>query len=96
MEVIMKKPTKKAFYEYMSLKMDTKYKEQEGYEILLDVILTAESSESSFMDLVELTLMNKTDRLIYRNQQACAGTEMTTKQVDEYLSIVEFGLEYVS
>ncbi len=92
----MKKPTKKAFYEYMSLKMDTKYKEQEGYEILLDVILTAESSESSFMDLVELTLMNKTDRLIYRNQQACAGTEMTPKQVDEYLSIVEFGLEYVS
>ena len=91
MEVIMKKPTKKAFYEYMSLKMDTKYKEQEGYEILLDVILTAESSESSFMDLVELTLMNKTDRLIYRNQQACAGTEMTPKQVEEALMRVPRG-----
>ncbi len=92
----MKKPTKKAFYEFMSERMNTKYKDSEGYEVLLDVILVAESSESSFMDLVELTLMNKTDRLIYRNKQACEGTEMTPLQVDEYLSIVEYGLEHVS
>ena len=92
----MKRPTKKAFYEYMSLRFKTKYKDSEGYDSLLDVIQQADKSEAKFMDLAELTLMNKTDRLIYRNVMACAGVEMTPLQVDQYLAIVEYGLEYVS
>lgn len=92
----MKRPTKKAFYEYMSLRFKTKYKDPEGYGSLLDVIQEADKSEAKFMDLAELTLMNKTDRLIYRNVMACAGVEMTPLQVDQYLAIVEYGLEYVS
>ncbi len=92
----MKRPTKKAFYEYMSERLNTKYKSSEGYLDLLDIITVADKSEESFMDLAELTLMNKTDRLIYRNLMACQGKEMTPKQVDEYLLIVEYALEYVS
>ena len=92
----MKRPTKKAFYEYMSLRFKTKYKDSEGYDSLLDIIQQADKSEAKFMDLAELTLMNKTDRLIYRNVMACAGVEMTPLQVDQYLAIVEYGLEYVS
>ena len=92
----MKKPTKKSFYEYMSLRFNTKYKDSDGYLTLLDVIQEADQSDDKFMDLVELTLMNKTDRLIYRNAMACTGIEMTPLQVDEYLAIVEYGLEYVS
>lgn len=92
----MKKPTKKAFYEYMSLRFNTKYKDSDGYLTLLDVIQEANQSDQTFMDLVELTLMNKTDRLIYRNALACSGQELTPIQVDEYLAIIEFGLEYVS
>ena len=93
---IMKRPTKKAFYEYMSIRLNTKFKDQEGYLTLLDVIASADKSETAFRDLAELTLMNKTDRLIYRNKMACEGFEMTPRQVDEYLCIVEYGLEYVS
>ena len=48
------------------------------------------------MDLAELTLMTKADRLIYRNAMAEGWTEMTPAQVDQYLAIVEYGLEYVS
>jgi hypothetical protein len=92
----MKKPTKKSFYEYMSLRFNTKYKDSDGYLTLLDVIQEADRSNEKFMDLVELTFMNKTDRLIYRNALACMGTELTPYQVDEYLAIVEYGLEYVS
>ena len=92
----MKRPTKKAFYEYMSLRFKTKYKDQEGYLTLLDVIQEADKSDEAFMDLAELTLMNKTDRLIYRNAMAVTGIEMTPHQVDQYLAIVEYGLEYVS
>ena len=92
----MKKPTKKSFYEYMSLRFKTKYKDSDGYLTLLDVIQEADASDEAFMDLVELTLMNKTDRLIYRNAMAVLGKELTPLQVDEYLAIVEYGLEYVS
>ena len=92
----MKRPTKKAFYEYMSLRFNTKYKDPGGYLTLLDIIQSADNSEEVFMDLAELTLMTKTDRLIYRNAMACNGVELTPYQVDEYLAIVEYGLEYVS
>jgi disulfide oxidoreductase YuzD len=92
----MKRPTKKSFYEYMSMRFKTKYKDSQGYDTLLDVIQDADKSEERFMDLAELTLMNKTDRLIYRNVMACNGAELTPLQVDEYLAIVEYGLEYVS
>jgi hypothetical protein len=64
--------------------------------ILLDVIQRANKSEKTFMDLAELTLMSKTDRLIYRNTLACQGKEFTPSQIDEYLYIVEYGLEYVT
>lgn len=90
----MKRPTKKAFYEYMSIRFNRKYKDPDGYMTLLDVIQEGKD-DKKFMDLAELTLMPKADRLIYRNTLACLGTELTPLQVDEYLAIVEFGLEYV-
>ena len=92
----MKRPTKKAFFEYMSTRLNTKWKNQEGYLTLLDVVAQADKSESAFRDLAELTLMTKTDRLIYRNKMACEGVEMTPLQVDQHLSIIEFALEWVS
>jgi hypothetical protein len=91
----MKKPTKKSFYEYMSLRFNTKYKSSLGYIDLLDIIQQASEDPEAFMDLAELTLMNKTDRLIYRNQLAVQGQELTPMQVDEHLAIIEYGLEYI-
>ena len=90
----MKRPTKKAFYEYMSVRFNTKYKDPDAYLTLLDVIQEAKDDEK-FLDLAELTLMTKADRLIYRNSMACMGIEWTPLQVDQYLAIVEYGLEYV-
>ncbi len=89
------RPTKKSFYEYMSTRFNRNYKDAETYEALLEIIADARD-ESNFMDLAELTLMNRTDRLIYRNKRACEGTEMTPAQVDEYLATVEFALEFVT
>ena len=91
----MKKPTKKSFYEYMSLRFKTKYRDPDGYLTLIDVIQEAQD-ESKFMDLAELTLMTKADRLIYRHTMANMLIELTPAQVDEYLAIVEFGLEYIT
>ena len=92
-----KRPTKKSFYEYMSERFNTKnYRNTEMYDTLLDVIQDASSDDGRLMELAELTIMNKTDRLIYRNKMACAGIEMTPMQVDEYLATVEYGLEYIT
>ena len=90
----MKRPTKKAFYEYMSKKCKRKVKETELYERLMDLIDVAQDEEM-FMNMAEMTLWNKTDRLIYRNNMACSGVELTPTQVDEHLFVVEFALEYV-
>jgi hypothetical protein len=91
----MKKPTKKDFYAHMSKRLNTKYKNDEGYSTLLEIIEVASGNDIIFTDLAELTLMNKTDRLIYRNALACEGKELTPLQVNEYLAIVEYGLEYI-
>ena len=90
-----KRPTKKSFYEYMSVRFNRKYRDSETYDMLLEIIQEARD-ETAFMDLAELTLMNKTDRLIYRNRLACEGEELTPMQVDEYLATIEFALEFVS
>lgn len=91
----MKRPTKKAFYEHMSKRFNTKYKSADAYVTLLDVIDSASGDDKIFMDLAELTLMNKVDRLIYRNALACEGKELTPVQINEYLAIVEYGLEHI-
>ena len=97
MEVMMskKRPTKKAFYEYMSLKFKRKYKDEEGYMTLLDIVSRASKDDGVMMEMAELTLMTLADRMIYRNAMAVGGIELTPTQVDEYLSIIEYGLEYI-
>jgi len=90
-----KRPTKKAFYEYMSLRHKRKYKDDEGYMTLLDIVSRASRDDAVMLEMAELTLMTKADRMIYRNAMAIGGIEMTPTQVDEYISIIEYGLEYI-
>jgi hypothetical protein len=98
MEVNMKRPTKKAFYEYMSIKFNCKFRDKDSrcYDDLIEVISEASKDDSRMRDLAELTIMSKADRLIYRNMMAVAGVELTPQQVDEYLATVEYGLEYIA
>ena len=92
-----KRPTKKSFYEYMSERFNTKdYRNTEMYDTLLEVIADASSDDGRLMELAELTIMNKTDRLIYRNTMAVLGTELTPVQLDQYISTIEYALEYIS
>ena len=94
----MKRPTKKAFYEYMSIRFKCNFKDKDSrcYMDLLEVVQEASKDDSRMMELAELTIMSKADRLIYRNMMAVAGVELTPQQVDEYLATVEYGLEYIA
>lgn len=94
----MKRPTKKAFYEYMSMRFECKFKDQDSrcYDDLIEVISEASKDDGRMRDLAELTIMSKADQLIYRNMMAVAGIELTPLQVEEYLATVEYGLEYIA
>ena len=95
----MKRPTKMKFYRYMKDKYGKDFTDKDkisAFTTLIDVIQELNSSDENMAALVEITLLNKTDRLIYRNKLACLGTEMTPIQLDQYISIIEYALEYVS
>ena len=87
-----KRPTKKAFYEYMSLKYKRKYKDEEGYITLLDIVSRASKDDGVMLEMADLTLMDKRERMIYRNAMAIGGIEMTPTQVDEYIILLELAL----
>lgn len=90
----MSKVTKKDFFEHMSNKYKEKYKDNDGYNVLLEIIEAAEDS-TIYKELKSLTRMDKADRLLYRYQLAVNGKEMTPKQVDQYISIISYALEHI-
>ena len=49
-----KRPTKKSFYEYMSLKFKRKYKDEEAYITLLDIVSRASKDDAVMMEMAEL------------------------------------------
>lgn len=91
----MDKPTKKSFYDYMSTKYNVKFKDKDTYDLLLETINQASSSDEILCGLIDLLGMSKVDRLIYRNSLAENGKELTPLQVDMYLSMVEYALDHV-
>ncbi len=91
----MDKPTKKSFYDYMSTKYNVKFKDKDTYDLLLETINQASSSDEILYGLIDLLGMSKVDRLIYRNSLAENGKELTPLQVDMYLSMVEYALDHV-
>lgn len=94
------RPTKKGFYEYMEKKYGTHFKSHEiknqFYGKLLDTIEEANKDDQNLSALIELTMMTKTDRLIYRNTMSCIGIEYTPTQVDILISTIEYALDYVT
>ncbi len=95
----MKRPTKMKFYKYMKDKYGKDFTDKdkiEAYDTLLELIGEMNESDNSMNAFVELTLLNKTDRLIYRNTMAVLGTELTPVQLDQYISTIEYALEYIS
>lgn len=96
----MKRPTKTAFYNHMKEKYGEDFKghqlKNDLYMKLIDSMRDAEASDKNLMALAALTIMNKTDRAIFRNEMAERGKEMTPIQVCMYLSTIEYALEHVS
>jgi len=91
----MAKLTKKDFFGHMSKVYQEKFKDDDAYKTLLEIVEAAGSDNHIFDELLSLTKMDKADRLLYRYQLAVNGKEMTPRQVDQYITIISYALEHI-
>jgi len=71
-----------------------KYEDTQGYKTLVEILDKAQDPYI-YNELSEMIDFDEQDRLGYRHALACHGKELTPKQVDQYISIVEYALEFI-
>jgi len=81
---------KREFFSYMSSLYEEDYNDDDTYKTLKSIMRTTDNKKIS--ELRELILMNKRERLAYRHALAANGKELTPKQVDQYISMIEYAL----
>jgi len=90
----MSKITKKEFFQYMSALYEDKYRDNDAYKILLDIIKRAD--DPKFLDNIkELANMTARERLQYRYTMAVRGNEFTPIQIDQYISLIKYALKHI-
>jgi uncharacterized protein HemY len=90
----MRKITKRAFFKYMSALYEDRYRDDEAYDILLDIL--KRSDDPKFLNRIrELADMDQKERLQYRYAMAVQGKEFTPTQVDQYVSLVKYALKHI-
>jgi 3-dehydroquinate dehydratase len=90
----MSKISKKDFFQYMSALYEEKYKDNEAYEILVDIIKRAD--DAKFLNKIkELAEMNTKEKLQYRYAMAVQGKEFTPTQIDQYISLIKYALKHI-
>lgn len=81
---------KREFFSYMSSLYDEEYTDDDTYKTLKSIMRT--SDDTKINELRELILMNKKERLIYRQALASNGKELTPRQLDQYISMIEYAI----
>jgi hypothetical protein len=83
--------TKKEFFTHMSELYEEEYQDSEGYRTFKEIL--ALRNKNQLREMKELTEMDKKHRLAYRHALAANGKELTPKQLDQYLSVIEYALD---
>jgi len=84
---------KKEFFQYMSDLYSEEYKDNEGYKTLKKILKITDLDK--ILELEEITEFNKDQRLVYRENLANNGKELTPFQVDQYISIIDYALSHM-
>lgn len=82
--------TKKEFFQHMSEMYEEDYQDNEGYRTFKEVVTL--KNKSHLKEMQELVKMDKRHRLAYRHALAANGKELTPRQLDQYLSAIEYAL----
>ena len=90
----MSLPSKKTFFEHIRLLYGTEYCTDKGYDFLLRIINNKEDEEymSYLQELIGMSIKQKYE---YRNILAENGTELTPKQLDQKLFIIQYALNHI-
>jgi hypothetical protein len=84
---------KREFFEYMSTLYDEDYKDDDTYKTMKSIIKIKDKNYIN--ELKDLTTMTKRERLAYRHALAANGKELTPRQVDQYISMVDYALTHM-
>jgi hypothetical protein len=82
--------TKKDFFQYMSSLYDEEYSDDDSYKTLKSILKVKD--KDSIKELENITQLSPKDRLRYRYALAANGKELTPRQVDQYISVVQYAL----
>lgn len=81
---------KQDFFTYMSMLYEEDYKDSDAYKTLKQVLRIKDQSQ--LRELKELLDFDKSKRLLYRHALAANGKELTPRQLDQYISVIEYAL----
>lgn len=83
--------SKREFFLYMSTVYEEVYKDDESYKVFKQIVNMTDQDQ--LLELKEITTFNKRQKVAYRNALAANGKELTPRQLDQYISMVELALE---
>lgn len=85
--------TKQEFFLHMSEIFEEDYKDTEGYRTFKEI--SNLKNKSQIKEMRDLTEMDRKTRLAYRHALAANGKELTPKQLDQYLTIIQYALDRI-
>jgi len=78
----------------MSALYEDKYRDNEAYDILVDIIKRAED-DNFLKKMKEIADMTSKEKLQYRYAMAVQGKEFTPIQIDQYISLIKYAFKYI-
>jgi hypothetical protein len=83
--------SKKEFFLKMSIKYEERYEDEDAYRIFKQIAKMTD--EDQILEMKEITMFNKRERVAYRNSLAANGKELTPRQLEQYISTIQLALE---
>lgn len=84
---------KRDFFAHMSEIYEESYNDDDVYRTLKKIMKVTD--EEKLKELKNITQMSVKERLAYRYAMAANGKELTPKQVDQYISMIEYALSHM-
>lgn len=84
---------KQDFFAHMSALYDEDYNDNDVYKLLKSIIKIKDDHKLN--ELKDLVHMSKRERLAYRHAMAANGKELTPRQVDQYISMIEYAISHM-
>ena len=75
----------------MSIKYEERYEDEDAYRIFKQIAKMTD--EDQILEMKEITMFNKRERVAYRNSLAANGKELTPRQLEQYISTIQLALE---